>query len=515
MALPHAKVSPWLVTVEVSPADYVRMQARAKRDRVSVAALVERALVELLDDRPRRNPEEDPKWEAERVEAEAAAQKKFDALERKIQREIAKVAADDADAVAVLRAINRLDDMTSKSPLVFRPANAARTDRVRALRVARNEAVEVARGVVSTKRAAEMKRLREEMRAPTEIERMYADPHGYRRQKNPSSQRDWLKKAKAELVRADRAWRDGDRAERYIATYAAARAFEKAGPRYAEKAADLRKRGAEQKEESERLGNDPSVDAAAMRSPGEILRRKNDYQGGGLTAAQAKKQKRALEREIKVSHQKAALEKLASLRWQIAAARRSGKPKRADAVELCKIGRSMAKDQAKRLRVEGRAAIRAAIVEEKKAAREACDARKAKVKEDVKSDVARARAELKEERAYQREIRNIEANVRKRERPRSSAKERRQESDDAVRQNIPAELLPLFEKVKRHIKGSDRESRTEAFLHYAEENPGELDALIEASAEREIARLEREEAKEAKRLRGRGFSAADLEAVPF
>jgi hypothetical protein len=296
MALPHAKVSPWLVTVEVSPTDYVRMQARAKRDRVSVAALVERALVELLDDRPRR---------------------------------------------------------------------------------------------------------------------------------------------------------------------------------------------------------------------------KNDYQGGGLTAAQAKKQKKALEREIKASHQKAALETLASLRGQLSAARRSGKPKRADAVELCKIGRSMAKEQAKRLRVEGRAAIRAAIVEEKKAAREACDARKAKVKEDVKSDVARARAELKEERAYQREIRNIEANVRKRERPRSSAKERRQESDDAVRQNIPAELLPLFEKVKRQIKGSDRESRTEAFLHYAEENPGELDALIEASAEREIARLEREEAKEAKRLRGRGFSAADLEAVPF
>jgi len=257
------------------------------------------------------------------------------------------------------------------------------------------------------------------------------------------------------------------------------------------------------------------VERAMLSLVDRPARKANDYQGGGLTAAQAKRQRKQLEKEIAHGHKRAALEKLAKLRGQIAAARQSKKPKRADAIALCKVGRTMAKEQAKRLRVEGRAAIRAAIEDEKKAARESCDARKAKVKGDVSSEVARARAELKEERAFQREIKRIESHARRRERPRSTAKERRQESDDAVRQNIPPELAPLFEKVKRQIKGSERESRTEAFLKYAEENPGELAEVIEAEAEREIARLQREEAKEAKRLRGRGFSAAELEAVPF
>lgn len=84
-----------------------------------------------------------------------------------------------------------------------------------------------------------------------------------------------------------------------------------------------------------------------------------------------------------------------------------------------------------------------------------------------------------------------------------------------MRGNIPADLVPLFERVKRQIKGSDRESRTEAFLHYAEENPDEVLAIIEERAQRELARLEREHVKEARSLRRRGVSSAELGAVPF
>lgn len=244
-------------------------------------------------------------------------------------------------------------------------------------------------------------------------------------------------------------------------------------------------------------------------------RRRNDFQGGGLTRAQAARQRKQTTREIEAGHKRAALEKLASLRGQITAARKSAKPRRAEAIELCKIGRSMAKEQAKRLRIEGRAAIREAIRQEKVAAREACDQRKAQVREGVKTDVARAKAELREEKAYQREIRRIESRARKVDRPRSTSRERRQESDDAVRSNLPSDLLPLFEKVKRQIRATDRQSRTEAFLKYAEENEGEVLAAIQEHAEREIARLQRDEAKEVRALKRRGFSAAQLDAVPF
>jgi hypothetical protein len=57
--------------------------------------------------------------------------------------------------------------------------------------------------------------------------------------------------------------------------------------------------------------------------------------------------------------------------------------------------------------------------------------------------------------------------------PKVSKAVRRSESDDEVRANLPADLVPLLERVKRSIKAGPRQSRTEAFLEYAEEHPGE------------------------------------------
>ena len=59
--------------------------------------------------------------------------------------------------------------------------------------------------------------------------------------------------------------------------------------------------------------------------------------------------------------------------------------------------------------------------------------------------------------------------------------EARRESDDKVRGNIPPELVPVFEKVKRQIKGSARISRTEAFLQYVEESPDDVQTIVEAA----------------------------------
>ena len=88
-----------------------------------------------------------------------------------------------------------------------------------------------------------------------------------------------------------------------------------------------------------------------------------------------------------------------------------------------------------------------------------------------------ARAALLTERNHRKEMRAIEASSRARSKEDraklAKAIERRSESDDEVRSNIPPELAPLFEKVKRGIKGSARKSRTEEFLEYVEEHPRE------------------------------------------
>ncbi len=49
----------------------------------------------------------------------------------------------------------------------------------------------------------------------------------------------------------------------------------------------------------------------------------------------------------------------------------------------------------------------------------------------------------------------------------------RRETNEEVRQNIDAALVPLFNRVCGAITGNDRESRTEAFARYVEEHHGE------------------------------------------
>lgn len=80
---------------------------------------------------------------------------------------------------------------------------------------------------------------------------------------------------------------------------------------------------------------------------------------------------------------------------------------------------------------------------------------------------------------------------------RKASRERESESDDEVRRDIPPELVGVFNKVRRSIKGSDRRTRSEAFLEWAEENPGEIYAMQEQEAAREINRLVKEYQREA------------------
>jgi hypothetical protein len=73
------------------------------------------------------------------------------------------------------------------------------------------------------------------------------------------------------------------------------------------------------------------------------------------------------------------------------------------------------------------------------------------------------------------------------------AAEHREESDSEVLANIPDDLADVFKRLRKQFKGSEHRSRTEAFLQWVEENPGEVWALREQQTERELAQLLRDE----------------------
>lgn len=219
------------------------------------------------------------------------------------------------------------------------------------------------------------------------------------------------------------------------------------------------------------------------------------FVAGGLSTAQARKQRKALLADIASEQKRADRARLAELRQKIRDVQRRRGAARKAAVTNCRAGRVRVKERAAERRAQAYAALRAEREAETLAARSACSARKARVKASALSVGARRRAELAETRALQREIARIDTRNRKKDRAlRTTARERLEESDDEVRQNIPADLLPLFERVKRGVKGSSRHSRTEAFLHFAEEHPDEVVEAIEDLSSRELRRLQAEEA---------------------
>jgi len=98
---------------------------------------------------------------------------------------------------------------------------------------------------------------------------------------------------------------------------------------------------------------------------------------------------------------------------------------------------------------------------------------------------------------------------------RSTAAERRSESDDQVRQNIPAELVEVFDSVRSQIRNKPGRSRTEAFLEWVEAHPDSVWTVKQASADRDLKRLLAEEKRQQVKLRKTRRSLDALEAAPF
>lgn len=105
-----------------------------------------------------------------------------------------------------------------------------------------------------------------------------------------------------------------------------------------------------------------------------------------------------------------------------------------------------------------------------------------------------------------RVLREITGNVRL---LRSSRKERRVEADDAVRANLPPDLIEVFDEVKSRIKERPGRSRTEAFLEWVEAHPDDVWMVKQREADRELRQLVK-----AQRYKGRELIAA-APGVPF
>jgi len=161
---------------------------------------------------------------------------------------------------------------------------------------------------------------------------------------------------------------------------------------------------------------------------------------------------------------------------------------------LLKAAREARRESIDRIRLQCRKA--------REKLRDVCGARRERARREG-TEVVNARArEIQEERHLDKLQRTsgkrpASKGLKPIGRVRNAGRERESESDDEVRRDIPPELVSVFNKVRRNIKGSDRRSRSEAFLEWAEENPAEIYAMQEQEAAREIKRLVKEYEREA------------------
>jgi hypothetical protein len=229
---------------------------------------------------------------------------------------------------------------------------------------------------------------------------------------------------------------------------------------------------------------------------------------------------RALARERALWVRDRAVAEVRRLRVAIAQARARRRAALSRARQQCAVARGKVRQQIKAFRSREFARINAEAARMRNAARAQCQARKHRVRSAGANAIARKLAELAAEERMHRRLRRADSQA---QRERTTYKERRQESDDAVRSNLPRELVPVFDRVKGHIRGSRHRTRTEQFLEWAEEHPEDVIAYQGDDSDREVARLVREhEAAERELARAMRKTAAPRRArrvagddVPF
>jgi hypothetical protein len=174
--------------------------------------------------------------------------------------------------------------------------------------------------------------------------------------------------------------------------------------------------------------------------------------------------------------------RLRLLRARINAARVERRHMLQAARSQCRNARVSLKHQ----QAEERAALVARQRAERSEGRKACTLGIEHAKNEGTTAERSAFAEYADARALRRQMANTE---RKRTQSRTTKRERSAEDDDEVRNNLPAELVPVFNLVAKQIKTGPRRSRTEAFLEWAEAHPEEIYAVQQAEADQHLAQL--------------------------
>jgi hypothetical protein len=224
----------------------------------------------------------------------------------------------------------------------------------------------------------------------------------------------------------------------------------------------------------------------------------------GLSGRAAKAQASYLAREREKMLRDRQRAELGRLRGLIAAAKRRRRDAYHAAVRLCRRARLQLREQVRAFRARERERINLEVANLRLAARTRCATRKELIRLKGKDARKGAEARLRAERQLQAQLRRLEGHAQRKRAQLSTARERRQEDDEAVRNNLPGELRSVWDKVKRGIRPGPRTTRTEAFLEWAEANPGEVLALQSQNVDREVAALvaeyERQGAAQAARV---------------
>lgn len=181
---------------------------------------------------------------------------------------------------------------------------------------------------------------------------------------------------------------------------------------------------------------------------------------------------------------------------------REAKKRRREAVKRvrvqCRASRVRLRQRIKERRQLERERVNAEIARMRAAAKHACACRLEKVKALGEKGVNVEKRRLEEQRRHAADRAEGERLIMQREAIHKKIQERQRhaESDDEVRGNLLPELVPVFNRMRKTIRGiPGRMTRTEAFLQWVHDNSHEVAAMqneaAEADTEKMIAEFER------------------------
>lgn len=208
---------------------------------------------------------------------------------------------------------------------------------------------------------------------------------------------------------------------------------------------------------------------------------------------------RRVRRELAEREHQEHKKQLRQIESEAKAARAIRKAKLLEARERCNVGREKAKMEAEAAYAIALELARAAKRATKAAEQSRCHLDRQSIRDEAAAAILVKKKERAELVRHREALRRLESHSKARQPARSSAKERKSESDGEVLNNVEPQFHALFRRVKRHIKAGPHISRTEAFQHYLEEHPGEAAEAVQRDVDRQMAEEQRRQGDRATR----------------